>query len=78
LRTAPSKHEATLFDFLVRPPVQEEQRDVFESERTLMKRELSRAFEVAAAALNGPEARAALEPLVELFGLYELLGETYS
>lgn len=54
LRPHDGKKEATLFDMIVIPPVLE--RDIWEIERSLLKKELKRFMEFASLANNAEEA----------------------
>jgi superfamily II DNA or RNA helicase len=74
LRRAEGKECATVYDFLVVPRDDPGNLpdDVFNVERRLLKRELTRARRFASLALNGAEAMACLLPLESR---YHLLGE---
>lgn len=70
LRPHPSKTQATLFDMIVMPP--DLDRETWEVERSLLRRELKRLLEFADLADNYGEAR---EVLAKLQSRYGLLGE---
>ncbi|MCW6036120.1 DNA phosphorothioation system restriction enzyme [Spirulina subsalsa FACHB-351] len=67
LRPHPSKQQATLFDMIVLPPQLE--RDTWEVERTLLKKELVRFLEFAQLADNAPEALSQFRHLQERYEL---------
>ncbi|NCO74250.1 MAG: DNA phosphorothioation system restriction enzyme [Cyanobacteria bacterium] len=64
LRPHEGKKEATLFDMIVIPPVLE--REVWEIERNLIKKELKRFIEFASLANNAEEAKKTLNTLQQL------------
>ena len=66
LRPHPGKKRATLFDMIVLPPQLE--RDTWEVERNLLRKELKRFIEFAELALNADEAKAKLLALQEQYG----------
>ena len=66
LRPHPGKKHATLFDMIVLPPQLE--RDIWEVERNLLRKELKRFIEFAQLALNADEAKAKLLALQEQYG----------
>ncbi len=70
LRPHPLKQRATLFDMIVVPP--EVDRDTFEIERQLLRKELIRFVEFADLADNAGEARLKLLPLQQQYGLLDL------
>lgn len=70
LRPAPGKERATLFDTIVVPP--ELDRDTWEVERNLLKKELKRFIEFADLADNAGEARVTLLQLQEKYGLLDM------
>jgi DNA phosphorothioation system restriction enzyme len=67
LRPHPSKEKATLFDMIVMPP--ELDRETWEVERNLLKKELKRFLEFASLADNAQEAENKLSVLQEKYGL---------
>jgi DNA phosphorothioation system restriction enzyme len=67
LRPYNEKKEATLFDMIVIPPVLE--REIWEIERNLLKKELKRFIEFATLANNGEEAIKILMTLQQEFGI---------
>lgn len=70
LRPHPAKERATLFDMIVLPPDLE--RETFEVERNLLKKELKRFLEFADLADNAAEARLKLLQLQKQYGLLDL------
>ena len=70
LRPYPGKERAILFDMIVMPP--ELERDTWEVERNLLRRELVRFVEFADLADNAGEARSKLLELQEKYGLLGL------
>ena len=66
LRPHPGKKRATLFDMIVLPPQLE--RDTWEVERNLLRKELKRFIEFALLALNADDAKAKLLALQEQYG----------
>ncbi len=69
LRPHPSKDHATLFDTIVLPP--DLDRDTWEVERNLLKKELKRFLEFAELADNAEEAQQQLRGLQDKFGLVD-------
>lgn len=67
LRPYPGKEQATLFDTIVLPPNLD--RDTWEVERSLLRKEIKRFLEFAALAENAPEARQKLLSLQDRYGL---------
>jgi DNA phosphorothioation system restriction enzyme len=67
LRPHPGKERATLFDTIVMPP--DCDRETWEVERNLLRKELKRFLEFAALADNAQEAKAKLLELQERYGL---------
>jgi superfamily II DNA or RNA helicase len=67
LRTYPGKSHATLFDFIVIPP--DLDRETWEVERNLLKKELRRFVEFANLAENAEEATVKLLGIQEKYGL---------
>ncbi|MDY7012170.1 MAG: DNA phosphorothioation system restriction enzyme [Cyanobacteriota bacterium] len=67
LRPHPGKERATLFDTIVMPP--DGDRETWEVERNLLRKELKRFLEFAALADNAEEARKKLVKLQEKYGL---------
>lgn len=67
LRPHPSKDHATLFDTIVLPP--DLDRETWEVERNLLKKELKRFLEFAELADNAEEAQQQLRKLQEKFSL---------
>lgn len=67
LRPHPSKDRSTLFDTIVMPPVLD--RDTWEVERNLLRKELKRFIEFADLADNATEARNILLSLQDRYGL---------
>ncbi|MEQ9450496.1 MAG: DEAD/DEAH box helicase family protein [Pseudomonadales bacterium] len=76
LRKAAGKKLATIYDFVVIPPMAEEHRfsedDAFAVERNLMKRELERIGEFSESAINGPEAYSRLREIVKKLKLLDV------
>ena len=70
LRPHPGKDRATLFDMIVMPP--DLDRDTWEVERNLLRKELRRFIEFADLADNAGEARKKLLSLQETYQLLEL------
>lgn len=70
LRPYPGKQRATLFDMIVMPP--ELDRQTWEVERNLLRKELRRFVEFADLADNAGEARAKLLTLQKQYGLLDL------
>jgi len=70
LRPYPGKQRATLFDTIVMPP--ELDRQTWEVERNLLKKELKRFIEFADLADNAGEARKTLLTLQKQYGLLDL------
>lgn len=70
LRPHPGKQRATLFDTIVMPP--ELDRQTWEVERNLLKKELKRFIEFADLADNAGEARKTLLTLQQQYGLLDL------
>ncbi len=70
LRPHPGKERATLFDMIVMPP--ELDRETWEVERNLLRKELRRFVEFADLADNVGEARAKLLALQKQYGLLDL------
>ncbi len=68
LRHCEGKQEATLFDMIVIPP--ELERETWEIERNLLKKELNRFVEFANLAKNAQEARQILLTLQQKFNLF--------
>ena len=54
LRLGQDKKRAEIYDFIVSPPRDSLDAELFQTERNLVRRELERVFEFAAAAVNGP------------------------
>lgn len=69
LRPHPHKKRATLFDMVVMPPNLD--RETWEVERNLLRKELTRLIEFAQLADNAVEARRKLLALQEKYGLLE-------
>jgi DNA phosphorothioation system restriction enzyme len=69
LRPYPGKERATLFDMIVMPP--ELDRDAWEVERSLLRRELKRFIEFADLADNAGDARTKLLSLQEQYNLLD-------
>ncbi|MBR8827062.1 MAG: DNA phosphorothioation system restriction enzyme [Gomphosphaeria aponina SAG 52.96 = DSM 107014] len=69
LRPHPGKEKATLFDMLVMPPTLD--RDAYEVERSLLRKELKRLMEFADLADNAEEARNKLLELQEKYSLVD-------
>jgi superfamily II DNA or RNA helicase len=67
LRPYPGKKQATLFDMIVMPP--ELDRETWEVERNLLRKELKRFIEFANLADNADEAKAQLRIVQEKYGL---------
>jgi DNA phosphorothioation system restriction enzyme len=67
LRPHPSKTHATLFDTIVMPP--ELDREIWEVERNLLRKELKRFSEFANLAENAEQAKATLKIVQEKYGL---------
>jgi superfamily II DNA or RNA helicase len=65
LRRAPGKTMADIYDFIVEPSTEEldSSSPIFPTVRNLFRRELSRIWEFAGLAVNGPEALQTLLPL---------------
>ena len=76
LRTAPGKSMAEIFDFIVEPSTEELDGSdaIFPTVRNLFRRELSRIFEFAGLAVNGPEALQTLLPLRDKLHLLDFGG----
>ncbi|MDY6781623.1 MAG: DNA phosphorothioation system restriction enzyme [Cyanobacteriota bacterium] len=70
LRPHPGKERATLFDTLVIPP--DGDRETWEVERNLLRKELKRFLEFAELAENAAEARVKLLELREKYELFDL------
>ena len=70
LRPHPGKQRATLFDFIVMPP--ELDRETWEVERNLLKKELKRFIEFADLAQNSAQARMQLLGMQQKYGLLDL------
>lgn len=70
LRPYPGKQRATLFDMIVMPP--ELDRETWEVERNLLRKELKRFVEFADLADNAGQARAKLLALQKQYGLLDL------
>lgn len=70
LRPHPGKERATLFDMIVMPP--ELDRETWEVERNLLRKELKRFVEFADLADNAGQARSKLLALQEQYGLLDL------
>ena len=70
LRPHPGKQRATLFDMIVVPP--ELDRETWEVERNLLRKELRRFVEFADLADNPGDARAKLLALQKRYGLLDL------
>lgn len=70
LRPHPGKQRATLFDMIVMPP--ELDRETWEVERNLLRKELKRFVEFADLADNAGQARAKLLALQKQYGLLDL------
>lgn len=70
LRPHPGKQRATLFDMIVMPP--ELDRETWEVERNLLRKELRRFVEFADLADNAGQARAKLLELQKQYGLLDL------
>lgn len=70
LRPHDGKKEATLFDMIVIPPILE--REIWEIERNLLKKELKRFMEFARLANNAEEAIKILQMLEQEFNIIEL------
>lgn len=73
LRRAPGKDKAEIWDFIVLPP-QDEQLPPgqFNLERNLVRRELSRVFEFAELALNGPQVHHQLRDVKKQYNLLDI------
>jgi len=73
LRRAPGKDMAEIYDFIVEPPAEActPSGGLFSVTRNLFARELSRIFEFASLAINGPEALARLLDLRDRLGLLD-------
>jgi superfamily II DNA or RNA helicase len=67
LRTHPDKKQATLFDMIVMPP--ELDRETWEVERNLLRKELKRFLEFAQLAINASEAETKLLEIQERYCL---------
>lgn len=70
MRPHPGKERATLFDMIVMPPNLE--RETWEVERNLLRKELKRFIEFADLADNAAEARTQLFALQEKYQLLDL------
>lgn len=70
MRPYPGKERAILFDMIVLPP--ELDRDTWEVERNLLRKELNRFVEFADLADNAGEARVKLLNLQKRYGLLDL------
>lgn len=70
LRPHPNKDKANLFDMIVMPP--ELDRETWEIERNLLKKELKRFIEFANLADNATEAKKSFLNLQEKYGLFDL------
>lgn len=70
LRPSPGKKRAELFDMIVIPP--DFDRELWNTERNLLKKELRRFAEFADLAINSGQARKVLLPLQEKYQLLEL------
>ena len=70
LRPHPDKKRATLFDMIVMPP--ELERQTWEVERNLLRKELKRFIEFANLADNAEEARTKLFALQEKYALWDI------
>jgi superfamily II DNA or RNA helicase len=75
LRTHPGKKYATLFDMIVIPPQLD--RETWEVERNLLKKELKRFVEFAQLALNATEASDHLGEILARFSLNNLDPEAH-
>jgi DNA phosphorothioation system restriction enzyme len=67
LRTHPDKKQATLFDMIVMPPALD--RETWEVERNLLRKELKRFLEFAQLAINAQEAETRLLEIQERYGI---------
>src|SRR5690606_34441400 len=74
LRLAPGKESAEIFDFIVVPPTErQDARDpAYRTMQRLAEREMLRVIEFSKLALNGPQARTSLLPLLEALKLTHL------
>ena len=74
LRRAPGKTIAEIFDFVVRPPTIDasDSRAGFKAGRKLIQNEMRRVAEFASLAVNGPEARLRLIPMLKEWDLLHL------
>jgi len=76
LRKARGKSIATIYDFVVIPPIAEErlfaEDKAFTVERNLMKRELERISEFSESAVNGPEAYSRLRETIKQLKLLDV------
>ena len=70
LRPHPGKQRATLFDFIVMPP--ELDRETWEVERNLLKKELKRFIEFADLAQNSAQARVQFLEMQQKYGLLDV------
>ena len=75
LRRAPGKESAEIYDFVIRPPSLEcrSSDPAFQIGRKLVQRELAMVSEFAQLALNGPEARLVLLPLLKEWNLLHIV-----
>lgn len=69
LRPHPSKQEAEIFDFIVLPPSDAMN---YDTERSMLRRELTRYVEFADLAKNAGKARACIVDLQREYGLFDL------
>jgi DNA phosphorothioation system restriction enzyme len=76
LRRAPGKSMADIYDFIVEPSTEEldSSSPIFPTVRNLFRRELSRIWEFAGLAVNGPEALQTLLPLRDKLHLLDFGG----
>jgi DNA phosphorothioation system restriction enzyme len=72
LRLAKNKQQAEIFDFIVSPPREYLDAELFQTERSLVRRELERVVEFARTAVNGPQALAALRDLRHRYHLLDV------
>ena len=72
LRTAPGKEVAEIFDFLVMPPGSARTDASSSVGRRLLEREMKRVVEFCRLAMNGPEARRRLSPILREWDLIHL------
>lgn len=70
LRPAPGKEYAEIYDFVVIPPLTEDEVEAWE--RELLRKELTRYIEFADLAMNAGEARGMVVELQQRFGLLSL------